>query len=134
MEQRKSGCIVKALSGFYYVRTEDGEITECRARGIFRKEKITPLVGDQVEFVTERGRGTVDKIYPRRNSFVRPAVSNLDVLVILASGANPVTALLSSSRSSPKSKHIQNRFFVYVSYEIQALFEYGFEDQKGMCH
>ena len=91
MEQRKTGCIVKALSGFYYVRTEDGEITECRARGIFRKEKITPLVGDQVEFVTERGKGTVDRIHPRRNSFVRPAVSNVDVLVILASGANPVT-------------------------------------------
>ena len=88
---RNNGCIVKALSGFYYVRTEDGSIVECRARGIFRKEKITPLVGDEVEFSMERGKGMIDKIAPRKNRFVRPAVSNLDALVILCSGANPVT-------------------------------------------
>ncbi len=91
MEQRKNGRIVKALSGFYYVRTAEDRIVECRARGIFRKEKITPLVGDEVEFTMERGKGMIEKIAPRKNSFVRPAVSNLDALVILCSGANPVT-------------------------------------------
>lgn len=91
MSEMQSGRIVKALSGFYYVMTADGSVTECRARGIFRKEHITPLVGDYVEFSCQRGHGMVEGIAPRRNSFVRPAVSNLDALVILASGANPVT-------------------------------------------
>ncbi|MDD6643046.1 MAG: ribosome small subunit-dependent GTPase A [Faecousia sp.] len=91
MSELQSGRIIKALSGFYYVLAADGSVTECRARGIFRKEHIIPLVGDNVEFSVERGRGMVERIAPRRNSFVRPAVSNLDALVILASGANPVT-------------------------------------------
>lgn len=85
------GRIIKALSGFYYVSTPEGKIVECRARGIFRKEHITPLVGDEVDFTMERGKGTVEKIHPRKNSFLRPAVSNLDALVILASEVNPVT-------------------------------------------
>ena len=86
-----NGKIVKALSGFYYVQTADGRRIECRARGIFRKDRITPLVGDEVTITTERGKGMVEEILPRRNSFVRPAVSNLDALVILASEANPVS-------------------------------------------
>ena len=87
----QNGKIVKALSGFYYVQTTDGQRIECRARGIFRKEHITPLVGDEVTISLERGKGMVETVLPRRNSFVRPAVSNLDALVILASEANPVT-------------------------------------------
>ena len=63
--------IVKALSGFYYVQTPDG-VVECRARGRFRKEGVTPLVGDLVEITLEaNGKGTVDAILPRRNSCVR---------------------------------------------------------------
>ena len=85
------GRIVKALSGFYYVHGENGEVTECRARGIFRKQHCSPLVGDEVEFSVDGGRGMVEAVAPRKNSFIRPAVSNLDALVILASGANPVT-------------------------------------------
>lgn len=91
MTIRKNGRIIKALSGFYYVRTGDDRIVECRARGIFRKEKISPLVGDEVEFSMERGKGMIEKIAERKNSFIRPAVSNVDVLVIFCSGANPVT-------------------------------------------
>lgn len=92
MEKGHNGRIVKALSGFYYVLPEEGgAAVECRARGIFRKEHITPLVGDYVEFSVQRGRGTVESILSRKNCFVRPAVSNLDALVILASGATPVT-------------------------------------------
>ena len=86
-----TGKIIKALSGFYYVRSEDGEITECRARGRFRREHITPLVGDRVEFSAECGHGTVEEILPRMNSFLRPAVANLDALVVFASGVIPVT-------------------------------------------
>lgn len=86
----KTGRIVKALSGFYYVQTED-ELVECKARGRFRKEGVTPLVGDWVEISVEQGKGMVEEIMPRRNCFVRPAVANLDVLVLLASEAIPVT-------------------------------------------
>ncbi len=91
MSATVTGRIVKALSGFYYVRHSDGTMSECRARGIFRKQGITPLVGDYVELTQEGGRGTIEAVLPRNNEFLRPAVSNLDALVVLASGAKPVT-------------------------------------------
>lgn len=84
------GVIVKALSGFYYVATEIGIIT-CRARGIFRKNGQSPMVGDRVTVTAEQKQGTVDAILPRTNEFVRPAVANLDAIVIFASEAIPVT-------------------------------------------
>ncbi len=85
------GRIQKALSGFYYVNTGT-EVLQCRARGKFRKEGISPLVGDQVE-VRELGggEGFVEKILPRKNAFTRPAVANIDQLVVIASGAIPKT-------------------------------------------
>ena len=85
------GRIQKALSGFYYVDT-GSEVLTCRARGKFRKEGISPLVGDRVE-VRElgNGEGFVEKILPRRNAFTRPAVANIDQLVVIASGAIPKT-------------------------------------------
>lgn len=85
-----NGVIVKALSGFYYVATEE-KIVTCRARGSFRKTGETPLVGDRVTITVDHGRGTVDSILPRTNAFVRPAVANLDAIVIFASEAIPVT-------------------------------------------
>ena len=85
------GRIRKALSGFYYVDT-GSEVLTCRARGKFRKEGISPLVGDRVE-VRElgNGEGFVEAILPRKNAFSRPAVANIDQLVIVASQAIPVT-------------------------------------------
>lgn len=87
------GTILKALSGFYYVDDgSGGPMVTCRARGRFRHEKITPLVGDEVAFTAlDDGSGIVDEILPRRNQFLRPAVANIDLLVIIASGAIPVT-------------------------------------------
>ena len=85
-----SGRIMKALSGFYYVRTDD-RLVECKARGRFRKEGISPLVGDWVEISMERGKGMIEQIMPRKNSFVRPAVANLDRLVLIVSEAIPIT-------------------------------------------
>jgi len=85
---------MKSTAGFYYVRSEDGEITECRARGVFRKQKITPLVGDKVSIETDETRGTVTDIYERRNSLVRPPVANLDKLIIISSVAEPAPNLL----------------------------------------
>lgn len=90
MEQFK-GIIIKALSGFYYVSAND-QIYECRARGKFRKTGESPFVGDWVNVLPEGDqKGTVESILPRKNRFLRPAVANLDALVILASCSIPVT-------------------------------------------
>ncbi len=86
----QTGLIIKALSGFYYVKVGETLLT-CRARGIFRKTGETPLVGDRVIVEEEKGQGTVQSILPRKNRFLRPAVANIDALVILASRAIPVT-------------------------------------------
>ena len=85
------GRIQKALSGFYYVNT-GAEVLTCRARGKFRKEGVSPLVGDRVE-VRElgSGEGVVEAVLPRKNAFARPAVANIDQLVVIASGAIPKT-------------------------------------------
>lgn len=86
-----TGRIQKALSGFYYVDT-GAEVLRCRARGKFRKEGVSPLVGDQVELrALGNGEGFVERILPRRNAFTRPAVANIDQLVVIASGAIPKT-------------------------------------------
>ncbi len=85
------GTIVKALSGFYYVAAEDGLVT-CRARGKFRLDGTSPLVGDRVVVETDTsGSGSVREILPRHNRFVRPAVANIDLMVMVASAVNPVT-------------------------------------------
>lgn len=84
------GMIVKALSGFYYVDT-GGDVVECRARGRFRLDGTSPLVGDRVALSLENGKGTITSVYERKNSFVRPAVANIDYMVVLASAVNPVT-------------------------------------------
>lgn len=88
-----TGTIIKALSGFYYVDVgAEQEPITCRGRGKLRHQKITPLVGDHVAItVTEDGTGMVDEVLPRANQFQRPMVANMDQLVILASGAIPVT-------------------------------------------
>ena len=85
------GRIQKALSGFYYVDA-GSEVLTCRARGKFRKDGVSPLVGDRVE-VRElgNGEGFVERICPRKNAFARPAVANIDQLVIIGSGAIPRT-------------------------------------------
>ena len=85
------GRIEKALSGFYYVNT-GGETLQCRARGKFRREGLSPLVGDWVQ-VRElgNGEGFVEAVEARRNQFARPAAANIDQMVILASAAIPVT-------------------------------------------
>lgn len=88
-----TGTIIKALSGFYYVDVgAEQEPITCRGRGKLRHQKITPLVGDHVAItVTEDGTGMVDEVLPRSNQFQRPMVANMGQLVILASGAIPVT-------------------------------------------
>ena len=87
-----TGRIVKALSGFYYVDAGAGEPVPCRGRGRLRHQRVTPLVGDRVEVtLTQDGTGMVDAVLPRKNQFSRPAVANIDQMVIVCSGATPVT-------------------------------------------
>lgn len=80
-----TGVIIKGIGGFYYVKSENGEIIECRARGIFRKENIKPMIGDIVQIE----KGALSKIKPRKNFLVRPPVANIDNLVIVAAAASP---------------------------------------------
>lgn len=87
------GKIMKALSGFYYVADGDNIVT-CKPRGRFRRQGDVPVVGDEVEYSlsgAQPTQGTLEKILPRKNCLIRPAVANLDALVILVSGAIPVT-------------------------------------------
>ena len=90
MAEKQTGRIIRSLSGFYDVQLPDGVVT-CRGRGVLRKEHVTPLTGDMVEVTLEHGKGMVESVLPRKNSFVRPAVANVDALAIFAANVNPVT-------------------------------------------
>lgn len=85
-----SGIIIKITGGFYYVEA-DGCIYECKARGVFRKRGCTPLVGDYVNIDVPENDGycSIESIKERKNSLVRPALANLDVLVIVSSVVEP---------------------------------------------
>ncbi len=86
----KTGKILKGVGGFYYVETSDG-IFECRARGKFRKDDLTPYVGDNVVVsVEDSGLGYVCEILERKNSFIRPPVANIDKLVVVVALKDPV--------------------------------------------
>ncbi len=89
MNMTIDGVILKGISGFYYVKTDEG-VFECKAKGKFRKEKITPLAGDKV-LVTVRNdeENTIDEIYERKNFLIRPPVANIDKLFIIVSAAKP---------------------------------------------
>lgn len=85
------GTIIKALSSFYYVSSEE-QVYECKARGKFRLDGTSPLVGDKVSFAIDtNGKGFIDNVFDRKNSFIRPAVANIDALVFVAANTNPVT-------------------------------------------
>ena len=88
-----TGYITKGIGGFYYVKTSEG-IVECKPRGIFRKQKITPVAGDVVTLETENGGAVIAAIAPRRNIFVRPPMANLDVLFLVASTTQPTPSTL----------------------------------------
>ncbi len=91
-----TGTIIKGIGGFYYVKTVEGLI-ECRARGRFRKEGESPMVGDLVQIsrtAENPEKGSVDEILPRKNSFIRPPVANIDQLVVTISVKNPESSLL----------------------------------------
>ena len=90
MMKTAEGRIIRSLSGFYEVQTQQGCVT-CRGRGALRRTGDSPLTGDTVRISLENGKGMVEAILPRKNRFVRPAVANVDALVVFAANVNPVT-------------------------------------------
>lgn len=83
-----NGLIVKAISGFYYVQTDAGVI-ECKARGKFRSDGISPLVGDRVEITADGDAGRIDRVLPRKNALFRPPLANVDKLFIVSASKLP---------------------------------------------
>lgn len=100
------GKIVKALSGFYYV-LNDNQLIQCRGRGIFRKNKITPLVGDEVVFQAENEQeGYILEIKERTNELVRPPIANVDQAILIFSAVEPDFSTI-----------LLDRFLVLVEYQ-----------------
>ncbi len=104
------GTIIKGIGGFYYVKTDDG-IFSCRARGKFRKQSTTPMVGDiaEIEVIdSEKQEGYVISILPRKNQLFRPLVSNIDQLLITfaAESPEPSLALIDKLTITAMSKNI----------------------------
>ncbi|MBR4720422.1 MAG: ribosome small subunit-dependent GTPase A [Clostridia bacterium] len=83
------GKIIKGIGGFYYVKTSDGNIIECRARGVFRNQKEKPYIGDDVEITVNGESGSIEKILKRRNLLIRPPVANIDTVVIVIAAKDP---------------------------------------------
>ena len=92
MEANMQGKIVKGISGFYYVHIAEFGIYECKAKGIFRNQKIKPLVGDNVEVAIldeSEKLGNIEQILPRTNELIRPAVANIDMALVIFAAAKP---------------------------------------------
>ena len=107
MEQQ--GVILKGIGGFYYVETALG-VFECKAKGKFRKERLTPLAGDHVTVTLREGQeNTIDSIAPRKNALGRPPVANVDQLLIVVSSAKavPNPFVIDKSTAIAEQKHIQ---------------------------
>lgn len=105
----KEGRIIKALSGFYYVLSGD-ELIECKGRGLFRMQKITPLVGDRVKVeVQADGKGTIVSVDERVNELIRPPVANIDQAIIVNSLAEPDFSPLLLDRFLVLIEHKENQ-------------------------
>lgn len=103
------GKIVKGISGFYYVHVAESGIYECKAKGAFRNQKVKPLVGDNVEIAVideKEKKGNIEKILPRKNALIRPAVANIDLALIIFAIAKPQPNL-----------NLLDRFLVMMDYQ-----------------
>ena len=90
----KKGLIVKGIAGFYYVKSGD-EVYRCKARGVFKQRAVKPAVGDEVEFevIPENDDSLITGVLPRRNSFIRPFIANVDCFAIVTAAASPAPIL-----------------------------------------
>ena len=106
MNEMLNGRIIKGIGGFYYVETAK-ELYSCKARGVFRKKRITPLVGDQVQIRLDAdGTGYIEEILPRKNFLTRPPVANIDQLIIVTSVCDPSPNPLLIDEAVAKQWHI----------------------------
>lgn len=108
--EMEEGFIRKGIGGFYYVECARESLTECRARGIFRKNGISPVAGDYVKFtVSSDGSGTIEEILPRRNYLVRPPVANIDQLFIVTSVKDPAPnpLIIDKTIAAAENKNIE---------------------------
>lgn len=96
--------ILKGIGGFYYVKTPGG-VLECKARGLFRKQRIVPVAGDRVTLAQEGGADVIWEILPRKNVFVRPPIANLDLLFLVASTTQPSPSTLILDKLSAVAAH-----------------------------
>ena len=84
------GIIYKGIGGFYYVRNADGEEGRMQGAGKFRKDRVIPMIGDEVEVDVKNGKGSIVSIETRRTRLVRPPVANIDIVVIVAAAKSPI--------------------------------------------
>ena len=110
MDGGMRGVIVKGIGGFYSIRTDDGRVFILRARGVFRKRKQTPLIGDWVVFSPGEGEdeGWIDRIEPRKNELIRPPVANVSYLIIvIAPVPKPDLLLVDMLLADARRKNIE---------------------------
>lgn len=112
-----SGVIVKALSGFYYVRVDgEQETVECKGSGKLRHKGMSPLVGDRVLISKDSaGKGRIEEVQPRTNSFIRPAVANIEALICVTSDAIPVTDTFLVDRLSVTAVHNHCKVIIAIN-------------------
>lgn len=109
------GVIVKALSGFYYVKTDE-HIVECKGSGKLRHKGLSPLVGDRVTIsVDQAGKGRIEEVLPRTNAFVRPSVANIEALICVTSDAIPVTDMYLVDRLTVTAVHNHCQVIIAVN-------------------
>ena len=106
MKQNETSIIIKGVGGLYTVRRSDGSTVACRARGSFRHDGITPLVGDRVTLLEDGKQGfVIDEILERKNSLIRPPMANLDVLFITMAAASPTPILTTIDKLTAIAEH-----------------------------
>ena len=112
----QKGQIIKAISGFYYIKDEQGETYQTRARGVFRKDGVNPLVGDYVEFTSDNlTEGTLTAVKDRKNALVRPPIANVDVGVVIASVIEPEFSTQLLDRFLVMLEHKNIAPIIYIS-------------------
>ena len=140
------GVIIKALSGFYYVAAGD-QIVECKARGRFRYDRFlrnyrrfrydgcSPLVGDRVEVSFDaHGKGRIETVLPRRNAFIRPAVANIDQLIMIAANVNPVTDPFLIDRVVAIAEIVTHRVGTFLHEFLTLMFGYRPAYKPSCCY
>ncbi len=106
MNELETGLVVRGVGGLYFTALDSGETVKCRARGRFRRDNIQIMVGDRVGIKRQdTGMPVIDTLLPRKNALIRPAVANIDTLVVIASAAPPVTVPLLIDKVSAIAGH-----------------------------